>query len=43
MIKLLNAGFSRLKKSKLFWIVTIFSIVLALFMIYTQYSRAIDA
>ena len=38
MIKLLNAGFTRLRKSKLFWILTIFSIGLALFMIYTQYS-----
>lgn len=38
MIKLLNAGFTRLRKNKLFWILTIFSICLALFMIYTQYS-----
>ncbi|MCI8961608.1 MAG: ABC transporter permease subunit [Clostridia bacterium] len=38
MIKLLNAGFTRLRKSKLFCILTIFSIVFALCMIYTQYS-----
>lgn len=38
MIKLLNAGFTRLRKNKLFWLLTVFSIVLALFMIYTQYS-----
>lgn len=38
MIKLLNAGFTRLIKNKLFWLLTIFTIGLALFMIYTQYS-----
>ncbi len=38
MIKLLNAGFTRLRKNKLFWLLTIFSIGLAIFMIYTQYS-----
>lgn len=38
MIKLLNAGFTRLRKNKAFWLLTIFSIGLALFMIYTQYS-----
>lgn len=38
MIKLLNAGFTRLRKNKVFWILTIFSIGLALFMIYTGYS-----
>ncbi len=38
MIRLLNAGFTRLRKSKIFWLLTIFSIGLALFMIYTQYS-----
>lgn len=38
MIKLLNASFTRLRKNKLFWILTIFSIVLALFMVYTRYS-----
>ena len=38
MIRLLNAGFTRLKKNKIFWLLTIFSIGLALFMIYTQYS-----
>ena len=38
MIKLLNAGFTRLHKSKLFWILSIFSIGLALFIIYTRYS-----
>lgn len=38
MSKLLNAGFTRLRKNKLFWLLTIFSIGLALFMIYTRYS-----
>lgn len=38
MIKLLNAGFTRLRKNKIFWLLTLFSIGLALFMIYTQYS-----
>ncbi len=38
MIKLLRAGFTRLRKNKLFWLLTVFSIGLALFMIYTQYS-----
>lgn len=38
MIKLLRAGFTRLIKNKLFWLLTVFSIGLALFMIYTQYS-----
>lgn len=38
MIRLLNAGFTRLRKNKIFWLLTIFSIALALFMIYTQYS-----
>lgn len=39
MIRLLNAGFTRLRKNKIFWLLTIFSIGLALFMIYTQYSN----
>ena len=38
MIKLLNAGFTRLRKNKIFWLLTLFSIGFALFMIYTQYS-----
>ncbi len=38
MIKLLNAGFIRLRKNKLFWLLIIFSIGLALFMIYMGYS-----
>lgn len=38
MIKLLNAGFTRLRKNKIFWLLTIFSVSLALFMIYTRYS-----
>lgn len=38
MIKLLNAGFTRLRKNKLFWLLTLFSIVLALFMIYFRYN-----
>ncbi len=39
MIRLLNANFTRLKKSKIFWLLNIFSIVLALFMIYTGHSN----
>ncbi len=38
MINLLNAGFTRLRKNKLFWILITFVIGLALFMIYTRYS-----
>lgn len=38
MIKLLNAGFTRLRKNKLFWFLILFSVGLSLFMIYTQYS-----
>ncbi len=38
MIKLLNASYIRLRKSKLFWLLTIFSIGIALLMIYGQYS-----
>lgn len=38
MNKLLNAGFTRLRKNKLFWLLVIFSVALALFMIYTRYS-----
>lgn len=38
MIKLLNAGFNRLRKNKLFWIVTIVTIGLALLVIYASYS-----
>ncbi len=38
MIKLLNVGFTRLRKNRVFWLLTIFSVLLALFMIYTQYS-----
>jgi hypothetical protein len=38
MIKLLNAGFTRLRKNKLFWLLLIFSIGFALFIICNQYS-----
>ena len=38
MIKLLNAGFLRLRKNKLFRILVIFSIGLALLMVYTGYT-----
>lgn len=38
MIKLLNAGFTRLRKNKVFWLLVIFSVSLALFMLYTQYD-----
>lgn len=37
MLNLLNAGFTRLRKHKLLWILITFTIVLALFMIYTKY------
>ncbi len=38
MINLLNAGFTRLRKNKLFWILNTFILALALFMIYTRYN-----
>ena len=38
MIKLLNAGFTRLRKNRLFWILTAFSIGLALLMVYAKYN-----
>lgn len=38
MIKLLNAGFTRLRKNKLFWILSIFSIALGLYMVFINYS-----
>ncbi len=38
MSKLLRAGFARLRKNSLFWLLTVFSIAIALFMIYGQYS-----
>lgn len=38
MIKLFDAGFTRLRKNRLFWILSLFSIGLAFFMIYTRYS-----
>ena len=37
MIKLFDAGFTRLRKNRLFWILSLFSIALAFFMIYTRY------
>jgi len=39
LIKLLNASFTRLRKNKLFWLLTIFSIGLAIFMTYAQYHQ----
>ncbi len=39
MIKLLNAGFTRLRKNKVFWLLTLFSIGLALFMTYMGYNN----
>lgn len=39
MIKLLNAGFTRLRKNKIFWILTIFSIGFALVLINGQYGN----
>ena len=41
MIKLLDAGFTRLKKNKLFWVLSIFAISLALFIMYAQYNEMI--
>ncbi|MCM1192850.1 MAG: ABC transporter permease [Butyrivibrio sp.] len=38
MNKLLKAGFTRLRKSRIFWLMTLFSVCWALFVIYTQYS-----
>lgn len=38
MIKLLRAGFTRLRKNKLFWLLVIFSIGLGLYMIFINYS-----
>ena len=38
MIKLLNATFTRLRKNKLFWLLILFSIGVALCMIHTEYS-----
>ncbi len=38
MIKLFNAGFERLRKNKIFWLLTMFTIGIALIMIYTQYN-----
>lgn len=42
MNKLLRAGFARLRKNRLFWLLIIFSIGLALFMIYTRYTDMKD-
>jgi len=42
MIKLLNAAFTRLRKSKIFWILSIFSIGFALVIINTQYGDMRD-
>ena len=39
MFKLLDAGFTRLRKSKAFLALIIFTVILALFMIYGQYSE----
>lgn len=39
LIKLFNAGFTRLYKNRLFWLFTIFSIGLALLVIYVQYNN----
>lgn len=41
MIKLLDSGFTRLKKSKIFWLLSMFSIGLALFIIFGQYNQMI--
>lgn len=39
LIKLLNASFTRLYKNRLFWLFTIFSMGLALLVIYVQYNN----
>lgn len=39
MLRLFNAGFTRLRKNRLFWLLTLFSACLAIFMIYTQYGN----
>lgn len=41
MIKLLNAGFTRLRKNRVFLILTIFSIGFAVFAIYAQYNQMV--
>ena len=41
MSKLLNANFYRLKKSKVFWILLIFSVMLPLVIIYNQYNSMV--
>lgn len=38
MLKLLNAGFTRLRKNRAFWILSIFSIALGLYMLFINYS-----
>ncbi len=42
MIKLLNAGFTRLKKDKLFWGLTVVVIGFALIMLYNAYSDMLE-
>ena len=42
MIKLLNAGFTRLKKDKLFWGLTVAIIGFALIMLYNAYSDMLE-
>lgn len=37
MIKLLDAGFTRLRKNKLFLVLSLFTIIFAIFLIYTKY------
>ena len=39
MIKLLNAGFTRLRKNKIFWLLSVFSIGFALVLINGQYGN----
>lgn len=38
MIRLLNAGFTRLRKNRVFWLFLIFSICMSLFMVYSRYK-----
>lgn len=42
MIKLLNAGFTRLRKSKMFWLLSIFNIGFAFIILFAQYNQMVQ-